>query len=68
MESSVRGIRDTFAQYSMLRGLGSLRLMSDERLQAEEQNNYTVFYLIELKIMKNTLYNTCVGIGVYMGN
>jgi hypothetical protein len=29
--------------------------LSDERLQAEEQNNYIVFYLIELKIMKNTL-------------
>jgi hypothetical protein len=30
-------------------------IVSDERLQAEEQNNYIVFYLIELKIIMNTL-------------
>jgi hypothetical protein len=29
------------------------RILLDERLQAEEQNNYTVFYLSELKIIKN---------------
>jgi hypothetical protein len=32
------------------------RFLSDERLQVEEQNNYIAFYLIELKIIKNTLY------------
>jgi len=30
-------------------------ILSDERLLAEEQNNYIVFYLIELKVIKNPL-------------
>jgi hypothetical protein len=31
------------------------KIVSDERLKAEEQHNYIVFYLIELKIMMKTL-------------
>jgi hypothetical protein len=30
-------------------------ILSDESLLAEEQNNYIVFYLIELKIIMKTL-------------